>query len=51
MSQISVQMGIEDIERLLPQLSKAEILELNKKIREYLETKMMKKAAETGFTE
>lgn len=51
MPQISVEISVEDVKKLLPRFSKAEILELDKKIHEYLETEMMMKIAKSGFAE
>ena len=42
---------LEEIRELLPALSRAQILELDKQIHEYLETSMLMRGAETSFTE
>jgi len=41
----------KEIQELLPTLSGSEILELDRKIHEYLETMTYSKAAETAFSE
>jgi hypothetical protein len=42
---------IEDIKALLPRLSRAQILELDKQIHEYLETSMIMSGADRSFAE
>ena len=41
----------EEMQKRPPTLSRAQILELDKQIHEYLETSMLMKGAETSFTE
>jgi hypothetical protein len=49
--QVSESRPLEEIKELLPTLSRAQILELDKQIHEYLETSMLMRGAETSFTE
>ncbi|OGW16621.1 MAG: hypothetical protein A3G93_16470 [Nitrospinae bacterium RIFCSPLOWO2_12_FULL_45_22] len=51
MPQLQIEITVEDIKKILPQLSKTQILELDQKIHEYLETQMMMAAAATAFSE
>ena len=51
MRQESENVPIEDIKTLLPTLSRAQILELDTQIHEYLETSMMMSSAERSFAE
>lgn len=41
----------EEITRLLPKLSREQILELDREIHEYLETSMLMRGAQTAFTD
>jgi len=51
MRQESESRPFEEIKELLPTLSRAQILELDKQIHEYLETSILMRGAETSFTE
>ena len=51
MRQEAEKMPIEDIKTLLPTLSRAQILELDKQIHEYLETSVIMGGAERSFAE
>ena len=42
---------VEEIEEVLPSLSRRQILELDMKIHEYLETSSVTRASETAFSE
>jgi glutaredoxin 2 len=42
---------LKEIQEILPTLSRPEILELDRKIHEYLETMAYSKAAESAFSE
>lgn len=42
---------VEEIEGILPTLSRRQILELDMKIHEYLETSSVTRASETAFSE
>ena len=42
---------LKEIQEVLPSLSKPEILELDRKIHEYLDTMAFSKAAESAFSE
>ena len=46
-----IKMTLKEIQEILPTLSGAEILELDRKLHEYLETMAYAKAAETAFSE
>jgi hypothetical protein len=46
-----VKITAKEIQELLPTLSGSEILEIDRKIHEYLETMAYSKAAETAFSE
>jgi hypothetical protein len=41
----------EEIRRLLPKLSREQILELDREIHDYLETSMLTRGAQTAFTD
>ncbi len=51
MRQESEKAPIEDIKALLPTLSRAQILQLDNQIHEYLETPMLMSGAERSFAE
>lgn len=51
MPKITIDITIEEIKKLLPQLSPEQILKLDQEIHEYLETHMMMSAAQTSFAE
>jgi hypothetical protein len=46
-----IKITLKDIQEILPTLSGPEILELDRKIHEYLETMAYSKAAETAFSD
>jgi len=46
-----IKITLKDIQEVLPTLSGSEILELDRKIHEYLETLAFSKAAESAFSE
>jgi hypothetical protein len=46
-----IKMTLKEIQEVLPTLSGSEILELDRKIHEYLETMAYSKAAEDAFSE
>jgi len=47
----SVEISLKEIEEVLPKLSKQQIIELDRRIHDYLETALLTKAAETAFSE
>jgi len=47
----SVEMSIDEIKGMLPKLSRSQIIELDKKIHDYLETSLLTKASETAFSD
>lgn len=51
MSYDSVKISIEEIEEILPKLSRGQIIELDQRIHSYLETSLMTRASETAFSE
>jgi hypothetical protein len=46
-----IKITLKDIQEVLPTLSGSEILELDRRIHEYLETLAFSKAAESAFSE
>jgi hypothetical protein len=46
-----IKITLKDIQEILPTLSEPEILELDRKIHEYLETMAYSKVAETAFSD
>ncbi len=46
-----VNITIEEIKHILPRLSRRQIIELDQKIHEYLETSPLTRASETAFSE
>ena len=46
-----VKMTVEEIKEALPKLPRAQIIELDKRIHDYLETSMLTRASETAFLE
>jgi hypothetical protein len=51
MSYNHVKITVEDIKEVLPKLSKQQILELDQKLHDYLETSLFAKASEKAFSE
>jgi len=51
MSYDSAEIALEEIEEVLPKLSRRQIMELDRRIHDYLETALLTKAAETAFSE
>jgi hypothetical protein len=47
----SEEISVEEIRQLLPQLSRTQILELDREIHEYLETSMLMRGAQTALKE
>jgi hypothetical protein len=45
------EISIDEIRQLLPKLSRAQILELDREIHEYLETSVLMRAAQTAFAD
>jgi len=43
--------SVKEIEEILPKLSRRQIIELDRRIHDYLETALLTKAAETAFSE
>jgi hypothetical protein len=43
--------SVKEIEEILPKLSRQQIMELDQRIHDYLETSLLTKASETGFSE
>ncbi|MCJ7812549.1 hypothetical protein MUP95_04420 [bacterium] len=46
-----IKITIQDIKEVLPKLSKPQILELDQKIHDYLETSLFTRASEKAFSE
>ena len=46
-----VNITVEEIKHILPRLSRGQIIELDQKIHEYLETSPLTRASETAFSE
>jgi len=51
MPKVTIDITVEEIKKLLPQLSTEQILKLDHEIHEYLETHMLMSVAQTSFTE
>jgi hypothetical protein len=51
MSKVTIDVTVEEIKKLLPQLTPDQVLELDSEIHEYLETHMMMSVAQTAFPE
>ncbi len=51
MPKVTIDVTVEEIKKLLPQLSTEEILKLDRGIHEYLETHMMMSVSHTSFAE
>ncbi len=47
----SAKITVEEIKEALPKLPKAQIIDLDKRIHDYLETSMLTRASETAFSE
>ena len=47
----SAKITAEEIKEALPKLPKAQIIDLDKRIHDYLETSMLTRASETAFSE
>jgi len=47
----SAKITVEEIKEALPKLPKAQIIDLDKRIHDYLETSMLIRASETAFSE
>ncbi len=47
----SIKVSVEEIEKVLPKLSRKQIVELDRKLHDYLETSLLTRAAETAFSE
>ena len=47
----SIEISVEEIKKVLPRLSRQQIIELDKGIHDYLETSSLTRAAETAFSE
>jgi len=43
--------SVKEIEKILPKLSRQQIMELDQRIHDYLETSLLTKASETAFAE
>ena len=43
--------SVKEIEKILPKLSRQQIMELDQRIHDYLETSLLTKASETAFSE
>jgi len=43
--------SIKEVEEILPKLSRQQIMELDQRIHDYLETSLLTKASETAFSE
>jgi hypothetical protein len=43
--------SVKEIEDILPKLSRQQIMELDQRIHDYLETSLLTKASETAFSE
>jgi glutaredoxin 2 len=50
-AQSQIKITVKEIQEILPKLSGPEILELDRKIHEYLDTMTYSRAAETAFSE
>jgi len=51
MSRDSSQIAVEEIKGMLAKLSRRQIIELDQRIHDYLETSLMTKASETAFSD
>ena len=51
MHKVTIDVTVEKIKKLLPQLTTEQILKLDHEIHEYLETHMMMSVAQTSFKE
>ncbi len=46
-----VEITVEEIKHILPRLSRSQIIELDQRIHDYLETSLLTRASETAFSE
>jgi len=46
-----IEISVEEIKGILPKLSRRQIIELDQKIHDYLETSLLTKASETAFSD
>ncbi len=51
MPKVTIDVTVEEIKKLLPQLTPDQVLKLDREIHEYLETHMMMSVAQTAFPE
>lgn len=51
MSYDSAKISVDEIKEALPMLSRKQIIELDQRIHDYLETSLLTKASETAFSE
>lgn len=51
MPKVTIDVTVEEIKKLLPQLTAEQILKLDNELHEYLETHMMMSVAQTSFKE
>jgi hypothetical protein len=51
MYKVTIDVTVEEIKKLLPQLSPEQVIKLDHEIHEYLETHMMMSVAQTSFSE
>lgn len=51
MSYDYTKISVKEIEEILPKLSRQQIMELDQRIHDYLETSLLTKASETAFSE
>jgi len=47
----SIEISVDEIKGMLPKFSRRQILELDQKIHDYLETSLLTKASETAFSD
>jgi len=51
MSYDPTEMTVKEIKEMLPRLSRQQIIELDERIHDYLETSLLTRASETAFSE
>jgi len=51
MSYTSVKISVDEIKEALPKFSRKQIIELDQRIHDYLETSLLTKASEVAFSE
>ena len=51
MSYASAKISVDEIKEALPKFSRKQIIELDQRIHDYLETSLLTKASETAFSE